>query len=70
MVSPKVSVVIDGGGRLSLDALAADVRLRAETSEGRAAFRVGLGGDGASAVDIGVVAAGDAGSMLPSVSST
>src|SRR5207342_109700 len=39
----------------SLDEIAADVRLRAEMSECRAAFRVGLGGDGASAVDIGVV---------------
>ena len=54
-VSPKVSVAIDGGGRLSLDEIAADVRLRAEMSEGRAALRVGLGGDGASAVEIGVV---------------
>ena len=54
-VSPKVSVAIDGGGRLSLDEIAADVRLRAEMSEGRAALRVGVGGDGASAVDIGVV---------------
>ena len=54
-VSPKVSVAIDGGGRLSLDEIAADVRLRAEMSEGRAALRVGLGGDGTSAVEIGVV---------------
>src|SRR5262249_54943828 len=30
-LGPKVSVVIDGGGALHLDALAADVRLRAET---------------------------------------
>ena len=67
-VSPKVSVAIDGGGRLSLDEIAADVRLRAEMSECRAAFRVGLGGDGASAVDIGVVPPAR-GSTLPSVSS-
>jgi precorrin-3B synthase len=54
-VSPKVSVIIDSGGSLDLDEIAADVRLRAEMSEGGAALHVGLGGDGTSAVDIGVV---------------
>ena len=34
-LAPKVSVVIDGGGRIELDAVAADIRLRATaTSEG------------------------------------
>lgn len=55
-VSPKVSVIIDGGGNVSLDDIAADVRLRAEMSDGRAALRVSVGGDGASSVDIGIVA--------------
>ncbi len=47
--APKVSVAIDGGGALNLDGLAADVRLRAETMDGDAVLRVGVGGDGASA---------------------
>jgi precorrin-3B synthase len=54
-VSPKVSVAIDGGGRLSLDEIAADVRLRAEMSNGGAALHVSVAGDGASAVELGVV---------------
>jgi precorrin-3B synthase len=54
-VSPKVSVAIDAGGRLSLDEIAADVRLSAEMSEGRVALRVSVGGDGTTAVEIGVV---------------
>ena len=54
-VSPKVSVALDGGGRLSLDEIAADVRLRAEMSNGGAALHVSVAGDGASAVELGVV---------------
>ena len=61
-LSPKVSVVVDGGGALHLDALAADVRLRAAQSSRRSRsgtlrFYVGLGGDGTSAVWLGTVAA-------------
>ena len=67
-VSPKVSVAIDGGGRLSLDEIAADVRLRAEMSEGRAALHVSVAGDGASAVEIG--SSLRAWVELPSASST
>jgi precorrin-3B synthase len=55
-ISPKVSVIIDGGGSLNLDDLAADVRLRAKMSDGHAAFRISIGGDGASSVEIGSVA--------------
>jgi precorrin-3B synthase len=54
-ISPKVSVTVDGGGSLDLDDIAADVRLRAEMSEGRATLRVSVGGDGTSAVELGVV---------------
>jgi precorrin-3B synthase len=54
-VSPKVSVAIDGGGSLDLDQIAADVRLRAEMSDGRAALRVNVAGDGDGAVELGVV---------------
>jgi precorrin-3B synthase len=52
----KVSIVIDGGGALSLDELAADVRLRAEALAGSVMLRVGVGGDGATATHVGVVA--------------
>ena len=54
-VSPKVSVAIDGGGNLSLDEVAADVRLCAEAAGGCAALRVSVGGDGASAAEIGAI---------------
>jgi precorrin-3B synthase len=63
-LSPKVSVVVDGGGGLHLDALTADVRLRAAQFSrrprfGARSFYLGLGGDGASAVWLGTVAAAD-----------
>lgn len=45
-LSPKVSVVVEAGGRVRLDDVAADVRLAA-TGGGR--WRLGLGGDAASA---------------------
>ena len=53
----KVSIAIDGGGAVTLDTLAADVRLRAELINGDAALRVGIGGDAANAIDLGVVTA-------------
>jgi precorrin-3B synthase len=53
-LGPKVSVVIDGGSALHLDAVRADVRLRA--GSGFAGWHVGLGGDAASATPIGAVA--------------
>jgi precorrin-3B synthase len=55
-LGPKVSVVFDGGGTLHLDALAADVRLRAETAPGGPRLHVALGGDATSAASIGSVA--------------
>ena len=58
-LAPKVSVAIDGGGGLSLDELAADVRLCAETINNGVAFRVGVGGDAARATQLGVVATND-----------
>jgi precorrin-3B synthase len=56
MLGPKVSVVIDAGTNLHLDAMRADIRLRACS----AGWHVGLGGDAASATPIGAVAPADA----------
>jgi precorrin-3B synthase len=58
-LAPKVSVTIDGGGALGLDQIVADIRLRAETANGAAAFRVSVGGDGGSATQVGAVASAD-----------
>jgi precorrin-3B synthase len=54
-LAPKVSIAIDGGGSLNLDEIAADMRLRAEMSAGRAVLRVSVASDDASSVEIGVV---------------
>jgi precorrin-3B synthase len=63
-LSPKISVVVDGGGQLHLDALTADIRLRAAgPAQGprfhRPRFHLGVGGDGASATWLGSVAQED-----------
>ena len=57
LLGPKVSIVIDGGSALHLDAVRADLRLRADAGVG--GWHVGLGGDAASATPIGLVAASD-----------
>ena len=72
VLSPKVSVVVDGGGRLHLDALTADIRLRAtEPHQGDRSgvprLHLGLGGDGASAIWLGTVAATDAVAAVPGI---
>ena len=54
MLGPKVSVVIDGGSALHLDAVLADIRLRA--CAGLAGWHVSLGGNAASAAPLGGVA--------------
>jgi len=58
-LAPKVSVVIDGGGALDLDGIAADVRLCADTTNSGVALRVSVGGDRTSAAEIGAVAPSD-----------
>jgi precorrin-3B synthase len=55
-LNPKVSVAIDAGATLHLDALAADVRLRAELGRDGPHLHIALGGDAATAVPIGRVA--------------
>jgi precorrin-3B synthase len=59
-LAPKVSVVVDGGGRLHLDALAADIRLRAVTRADGPLLHVAVAGDGASATPLGTVAPDEA----------
>jgi precorrin-3B synthase len=55
-LGPKVSVAIDGGGALHLDALAADVRLRAESGGEGPRLHLVLGGDAATSAPVGSVA--------------
>ena len=69
VLSPKVSIVVDGGGELHLDALSADIRLRAArpTYGPRPfmpGFYLGLGGDGASATWLGTVMPDDVGGAV------
>src|SRR5262249_25577086 len=57
-IGPKVSVAIDGGGVLHLDAVAADVRMRAQAKG--ACLHVAVGGDAETAIPVGAVLAGRA----------
>ena len=59
-LAPKVSVVIDGGGRLHLDTLTADLRLRAFVIAGATKLHLSLAGDAASATPLGLAAPDDA----------
>jgi precorrin-3B synthase len=59
-LAPKVSVIVDGGGMLHLDVLAADVRLRAVASAKGPLLHLALAGDGATATPLGAVAPDDA----------
>jgi precorrin-3B synthase len=54
-LAPKVSVIVDDGGTLHLDALAADVRLRAINTNGGPCFHVALAGDAATATPLGSI---------------
>jgi precorrin-3B synthase len=59
-LAPKLSVAIDGGGKLHLDALAADIRLRAVATPDGPRLHVAIGGDAASARPFGTTAPADA----------
>jgi precorrin-3B synthase len=52
----KVSVTIDGGAKLNLARVPADIRLTAQSICGEILLRVAAGGDDASAADLGFVA--------------
>lgn len=54
-LAPKVSVIVDSGGRLNLDSLTADVRLRAVPTQGGPRLLVSLAGDAASATPLGTI---------------
>jgi precorrin-3B synthase len=56
-LGPKVSVLIDGGGALHLDAIAADIRLVASAG---ARFLLGIAGDASAADQLGYVTVGNA----------
>ncbi|RWE49563.1 MAG: precorrin-3B synthase [Mesorhizobium sp.] len=58
-LGPKVSVIVDGGGQLTLDAVTADVRLRAVRIGAGVQWQVSVAGDGQSATLL-VAAEGDA----------
>jgi precorrin-3B synthase len=62
-LSPKISVVVDGAGRLHLDALSADIRLRAVGPAEQPRFCVALGGDGTSATWLGSIEPSDVADM-------
>ena len=56
-LAPKVSVVVDGGGRLHLDELKSDIRLRAV--DGGTHLHVSLAGDARTATPLGEIAVSD-----------
>ena len=53
-LAPKVSVVIDDGGPISFDTLAADIRLRAVDPGESSGLALSVGGDGDTATQLGV----------------
>ena len=53
-LGPKVSVVVDGGGRMALDEVVADVRLTAVWTGDSVRWQVAIAGDAATAQPIGV----------------
>jgi precorrin-3B synthase len=55
-LSAKVSVIIDGGGRLHVDVLPADIRFRALRFAEKPLLQVSIGGDAASATPLGAIA--------------
>ncbi|RJT41883.1 precorrin-3B synthase [Mesorhizobium waimense] len=54
-LGPKVSVIVDGGGQLVMDAVTADVRLVATRTNAGIQWRVSVAGDGQAATPLTVV---------------
>jgi len=63
-LAPKVSVIVDSGGRIHLDGLAADIRLRAVPAGPTPKLLVSLGGDAASSSALGTIAPHDAAAVV------
>ncbi len=63
-LSPKVSVAIDGGGAIHVDALAADVRLRAIATADGPRLHVAIGGDAASAASHATIVVAEAADIV------
>ena len=59
-LGPKVSVVVDGGGRIGMGALLADVRLTAVRREQETYWHLAVGGTADTARPVGLVAEADA----------
>jgi len=55
-LAPKLSVIVDGGGKLHLDALNADIRVRAGATADGPLLHFAVAGDGATASPLGAVA--------------
>jgi precorrin-3B synthase len=52
-LAPKLTIIVDGGGRLNLDAIAADIRLMAiATTDAKPRWQVAIGGSRASAASV------------------
>ena len=56
VLAPKLSVIVDGGGKLHLDALNADIRVRAGATADGPLLHLAVAGDGATATPLGAVA--------------
>ena len=63
-LAPKVSVAIDDGGPISLDELAADIRLRAVDGDAVQQLLVSVGGDHETATRLGVTRIDHAASLI------
>jgi precorrin-3B synthase len=63
-LAPKVSIVVDGGDRLHLDALNADIRLRAVDTARGPRLHLALGGDARSARALGLIRLGVVGDVV------
>ncbi len=55
-LAPKLSVIVDGGGTLHLDALNADIRVRAGATADGPLLHLAVAGDGTTASPLGAVA--------------
>jgi precorrin-3B synthase len=58
-LAAKISIAIDGGGALNLDAVRADIRLAAQSIGGNVALRVTVGADAADGTTLGHVPVSD-----------